>query len=882
MKPDIAAADHGQADFRLLAEKLSSLIALIRRDKLVYVNPAGCALLGRPLDWFLGRDFWEVVHPDDRQAAIARARARAAGIRQPRRLRERLLDSNGRTLWMDYTIDVVQIDGQPTTLCTGHDVTEHRRVEGELRCSEARLAEAQRIACVGSWEWDVASNRVVWSDELCRIFGTEPSRFGGTIDGYLQVVHQDDRALAWQVIQQALQHGSTFEFEHRVQLAGGDVRVIFGRGQVFRDAAGAPQRVAGTGQDITEQRRMQHRLQHSEERFRLAFTHAAIGKAIVDRDGRILQVNPAACRILGHSEAELLQLDTAAVTHPDDRARTAALLQRLLHGSEAAAALEQRMLHKDGRVVHCHLNLTAVREPGCAQVYCIAEFEDESERRRALEALRGSEERFRNLCTQAPVMLMSFDPDGRIRDVSNFWLQTTGYQRGEVVGQPGWRFITQDSQERLQRAIELNRQNDEVVIRNLPLQGICKDGRTIDLLSTSVAEVGDAGEHKGAICVQINLTDLQRAEAALSESAERYRALVEHAPEAIMVLDVEQNRFVDANAPAERLFGYSRQRLLTMGPLDFCPQHQAEGRRSCDVVAEEHHKVLAGDTAVFEFTHVDSNGREIVCQTTLTRLPAAGRRLIRATIVDVTEQKQLQEQVRHADRLAAVGVLAAGVAHEIGNPLMALSMAAQSLERRTPDDYTQTKLQLIREHIDRIARIVRQMGDLARPPSGARRRTDLDQLLRRAVDVVRYDHRARNAEIVYRLHGGLPAVEIAEDELTQVCINLALNAFDAMADNPAERPRRLTIASAVDAGRVRVTFSDTGGGVAPAARSRLFQPFFTTKAGGQGSGLGLSVSLRILQEHGGALRLDAGDGPGATFVFELPVAAAAGAAEPDA
>ncbi|HEX6810727.1 MAG TPA: PAS domain S-box protein [Planctomycetota bacterium] len=748
MNPDVPqahpAARCAAADFQSLAETLSSLIALIRGTKIIYANPAACALIGRPKEWFIDRDFWEVVHPDDRETAIARGKARAAGIAQQKRIRERLLHADGHVIWMDYSIDVVMFEGQPTTLCTGHDVTEQRRIEEQLARSEARLAEAQRIGSIGSWEWDVPGDKVTWSDEMVRIYGTGPCEFGSSLQDYLELVHPEDRELARTRMEQALRRGGPFAFEHRIVRADGQVRTISGRGEVFRDASGAPVRAAGTGQDISEKRRMERELQQSEERFR-------------------------------------------------------------------------------------------------------------------------------NLCLQAPVMLMSFDPEGRVRDVSNFWLQTTGYARHEVIGQLGFGFITPDSRERLERAIEENRRHNEVVIRNMPLRGICKDGSTIDLLSTSVAEVDDAGEQRGAICVQINLTDLQRAEQALQESAERYRALVEHAPEAIMVLDVELDRFVDANERAEKLFGYSRERLLTMGPLDFCPERQADRRASCEVVECEHNKVLAGGTAVFEFTHVDAAGREIVCQTQLTRLPAAGRQLIRATITDITELKQLQEKVRHAEKLAAVGVLAAGVAHEIGNPLMALSMAAQSLERRTGDAYTQNKLSLIREHIDRISRIVRQMSDLARPPNGRRADHDLNRIVRRAVEMVRYDKRARNAEIDYQLAERLPSVELVEDELTQVCINLALNAFDAMADNPPERPRRLTIHSIAAPGMLRLTFQDTGPGVPHGVRSRLFQPFFTTKDVGQGSGLGLSVSYRILQEHDGRLALDESVTEGAAFVLELPI-----------
>jgi PAS domain S-box-containing protein len=746
MRSDNAQAEigfrEGQADFLSLAETLSSFIALIQDDELIYVNPAGCALLGRPKEFFVGRHLWEVIHSDDRESAIARAQAWLAGGPRPKRLTERLLHADGRTVWLDYSLDVVQFEGCPTTLVTGHDVTEQRRIEEELGRSEARLAEAQRIGHIGSWEWDVLASRIVWSDELCRIFGVTPREFGGTLEGYLSIVHPEDRTVARAVMERALHEGGPFAFEHRVIHKDGSIRTIFGWGEVFMDSSGAPVRVAGTGQDITERRQME-------------------------------------------------------------------------------------------------------------------------------EDLRRSEERFRNLCTQAPVMLMSFDPSGCVREVSNYWLQTMGYEREEIVEKDGWRLLTPESRNRLREAVEENQRNQETVIKNFPLRGIRKDGSTIDLLSTSVAEVSDSGESKGAICVEIDLTDLQRAEAALRESEERYRALVEHAPEAIMVLDVDKGHFVDANARAEQLFGYSRERLLTMGPLDFCSEHQANGRASCDVLEDKHKRVLEGETPVFEFTHVDARSREIHCQTRLSSLPAAGRRLIRATTTDISELKELQEKVRRADKLAAAGALAAGVAHEIGNPLMALSMAAQSLERRACDDYTQMKLALIREHCERISRIVRQMSELARPQSGQRASCDLNEIVRRAVDMVRYDGRAKGSEIRYELAEHLPEVPAVEDELTQVCINLALNAFDAMAANPPDRPRRLTIRSAASETAVSVSFRDTGAGVPPSARQRLFEPFFTTKEAGRGSGLGLSVSYRILEEHQGVLRFEELV-EGAAFVFELP------------
>lgn len=722
-----------RADFRSLAETLSSLIALIQGDQLIYVNPAGCAILGYPKDFYIGRNFWDVVHPDDRENAIARGRARQAGIPQPKRLVERLVHADGHAVWVDYSVDVIQFEGRPTTLVTGFDVTERFKAEEVLRKNQANLAESQRIAHVGGWEFDPATNRVAWSDEMFRIFGFDPKTTEPSYELFLSRLHPDDRALL---------NAAPFECELRMTRTDGANRILWTSGRVDLDPNGRPVRIYGAAQDITE-------------------------------------------------------------------------------------------------------------------------------RRRAEEGLRDSEQRFRNLFTLAPVMMMSFAPDGKVRDVSNYWLQTMGYSREDIIGQEGWGFITQESEKRLRQAIEENERNHELVIKNMPIKGVKKDGTTIDLLSTSVADMDDRGECKGAICVEINLTDLQRAEEALRESEERYRALVEHAPEAIMVLDVETDRFVDANAHAATLFGWPRERLLSMGPEDFCAERQS-GCKSDEELDCEVEKVLQGETRVYEMPTRTASGRTIHCQTRLSRLPAAGRKLVRITTTDITELKQLQEKVRHAEKLAAVGVLAAGVAHEIGNPLMALSQAAQSLERRSCDDYAKNKLALIGEHIDRISRIVRQMSNLARPQNSAKKACDLNQVIRRSVDMVRYDKRSKNSEVLYELADNLPALEVIEDELMQVFINLALNAFDAMAENPAERPRRLTIRSAAQPSCVRISFHDSGTGVAPEIRPKLFQPFFTTKETGRGTGLGLSVSYRILQEHKGSLRLEDGGAPGAVFVMELP------------
>jgi PAS domain S-box-containing protein len=723
--------------FLALAETRSALIALVQGDKIVYMNPAGCEMMGRPREEIVGRNFWDFVHPDSQEEVKTRGRARQAGAVLPRRVEDRLVRPDGQDVWMDYTIDVMQVGGKPTTLVNGFDVTENRRMQAQLR--------------------------------------------------------------------------------------------------------------------------------QSEERFRAAFHNASIGKCITSLELGLMQVNPAFCRMVGYTETELLAMDRAilAITHPEDRDSGRESVAAMLAGQERSMHLVKRYLHKQGHVVWGVLTTTLVRDPQGEALYFVSEVEDITERKRADEALRRSEERFRRLFRDCPVTMCTVDENNRIRDVNDCWTATFGYTREEVIGQRGLDFVAPEDRARLEGNGPGQWPAWVTTMRDQPVQGLRKDGTLVDLLVTTVPEQDEHGRILGLICVSIDVTVLRENEA-------RYRTLVECAPEAIVVANAETRRFVDANACAEGLFGMTREQLLTRDVLDTSPPMQANGRTSADYAAEVIGRALAGENPVFEWTHIGEGGCEVPCRIHLSRLPAAGRNLVRATITDISGEKRLQEQMRHQEKMAAMGLLAAGVAHEIGNPLLALSMAAQSLERKSNDPYAQRKLGLIREHIDRIARIVRQMNDLARPQRAERSRTDLNRTLERAIEVARFDRRASGVEVRLEL-GAIPLVVAAEDQLTQVCLNLALNAFDALSGNPPGRERVLTVATQVEGARVRVIFDDTGPGVPAEHQARLFQPFFTTKQSGKGTGLGLPVSHRIVQEHGGTLSFENRAGGGARFTFDIPL-----------
>lgn len=231
-------------------------------------------------------------------------------------------------------------------------------------------------------------------------------------------------------------------------------------------------------------------------------------------------------------------------------------------------------------------------------------------------------------------------------------------------------------------------------------------------------------------------------------------------------------------------------------------------------------------------------------------------------VEDITNRKELEAEALHASRLAVIGQLAAGIAHEIGNPLASLHARVQLMRRRPEPELIHESADVLERQIERIGRIVRGVSHLARSGAGSRGTVDVDSVVREAVSLVEMDRRAK-AVIVRCSFAALPPVRGARDELMQVVLNLLLNAVEAMSGGGT-----LEVTTSAADGHVRIAIGDSGAGIDAAVRARLFQPFFTTKA--DGTGLGLSICQTLVRAHGGTIEVESDPGRGSRFTLVLP------------
>lgn len=244
---------------------------------------------------------------------------------------------------------------------------------------------------------------------------------------------------------------------------------------------------------------------------------------------------------------------------------------------------------------------------------------------------------------------------------------------------------------------------------------------------------------------------------------------------------------------------------------------------------------------------------------------------------DITEWKTVQQQIAQSEKLAAIGQLAAGVMHEINNPLATIGACIEAVEGRLRDigtgvaDGIGEYLEIMDSEVQRCKRIVGELLDLSRPRAGVAREVDLNALVEETIHLLKHHDRFRSLTIRRELARELPSVMAVSDQLIQVFMALMLNAADAM---EARGTLTITTSRAGREDEVMIAFSDTGHGIAKADLQKIFEPFYTTKPQGRGTGLGLSICYSIIAEHRGRIAVDSTLGRGSTFSIYLPVAPA--------
>ncbi len=358
--------------------------------------------------------------------------------------------------------------------------------------------------------------------------------------------------------------------------------------------------------------------------------------------------------------------------------------------------------------------------------------------------------------------------------------------------------------------------------------------------------------------------DRDRLALKLELNQQHLKNILHTSDAAIMVVD-QNEKFIAWNKGAEKIFGYTEDEVIGQKSSLLLPTGKKYFEELNFIIEEVGEK---GFARISETERRAKGGKIIPVELNITKLPTkegdyTGRTVI---IKDSTEVKKLQQQIDQSEKLAVIGQLAAGVAHEIGNPLTSISSIVQLLQRKVKEEFVSEQLANIRSNIDRISKIVRELVDFSRPPGHERSTIQVTDVIKTAIGIVKYDKRVKKVEFIVKLEPDMPKINLVPDQILQVFINILFNALDAIEGNG-----KIEVKSYHTKDSVFIEIKDNGCGMDKETISKIFDPFFTTKEVGKGTGLGLSVSYGIIKKFMGDILVQSEVRKGSTFTIKLPI-----------
>lgn len=323
-------------------------------------------------------------------------------------------------------------------------------------------------------------------------------------------------------------------------------------------------------------------------------------------------------------------------------------------------------------------------------------------------------------------------------------------------------------------------------------------------------------------------------------------------------------KIIYVNPAYERISGYTRDELIGRNPNII-----SSGRQSKKFWEKIWKHILSGKQWIGEVQNRRKNGELIYTSLAISPILDEEKVVIGffGAHRDITEQKLLEQQLVRSQKMETFGTLAAGIAHEVGNPLTAISSLVQLIQRTTGEEFVSEKLELVKNQVNRINKIIRELVDFSRPSGYIVQGVSVNAILKDALNIVQYGKKVRAITFNIQLAEGLPQVYVVADQLVQVFINILMNAVDACEGMIAT----IDVVSFFDEEQVKVHIADSGTGIPENQLGKIFDPFFTTKEIGKGTGLGLWVSLGIIKNFSGDIHVESEVGKGTTFEISLPM-----------
>ena len=615
--------------------------------------------------------------------------------------------------------------------------------------------------------------------------------------------------------------------------------------------------------DITERQKAEKTLRRSEERYRTILEETGDGYFETDLAGNFTYINDAQARLLGYSKEELIGANYKTFTPEEAVKAVFKAYHDMYETGEPLKDFTDKVIRKDGSLGFAETSAFPIRNDKGEIIGFRGVRRDITERKQAEEALKESNLLIESVLESAPDGVYLMDLKGTFLYGNKKAEEIVGYERDELIGKSflDLNLLPEEQLEKAVKLLECNNRGQSTGPDDLQLK---KRNGTLVWIEINTSVIW-RGEERQVIGFVRDITGRKETENALRQSEENYRTLFDSAVVGICVIDFDAMRVVTGNQAAARILGFSSiKEAIRMNPLDLVPPDERQWiiKLMMDLSEQDSQQI-------YELRMITKDGREIWISAGGARVMHQGKLMGLVSFTDITEQKRQSEQLMLSDRLASIGELAAGAAHEINNPLTTVIGFSQLLMEKDVSDDIHQDLALIHSEAQRAVGVTKNLLAFARKHKPVKQLNQINGIIEDVLKLRTYEHKIKSIEVEKQLAPDLPESMVDYFQMQQVFFNIVINAEYFMTQ--AHNRGTLTITTENHNDTVKISFADDGPGIPPENLSQIFNPFFTTKETGKGTGLGLSICHGVVSEHSGQIYARSRPGEGTTIFIELPI-----------
>jgi PAS domain S-box-containing protein len=862
--------------YRLLAENANDIIFTADMDlKFTYISPSVTRLRGYTVEEAMAQPLDAIMTPSSLETLMNVFREEleieSRGTEDPSRMRRLEMEEyckDGSTIWTETTFAGLR-DANGTlieTLGITRDITERKRAERALKESEERYRSLFANSIEAAFTTDLKGHFTDVNGGFEAISGYSRDELIGL--DYRRVMDSDNAERIFKAYNRLyLTREPIKDLTYNFIKKDGEVRTVEAYVNNLYDGDTIVG-FQGTFRDVTEKRRIQEALIQSEAKYRELIENAIDLIFLVDLEGNFLEVNESLLRETGFSEDEILTSNFQEFLHPDDIGIALTAYEKGRAGQPFE--FEMRGKKKDGSYGWYSFIIRPIGDAAGKPIYVHGIARDITEKKRADEALKVSEEKYRRVIENAQESI-TIIVDGVFHYANPMTERLTGYTLDELRTKSFADLVHPENREEIVKEIGRKLSGDQVTYPT-DFRYVTKDGETgwYEGVAVSIPWEGKPA----ILSFARDITQRKLAEEALRESEEKFKNVFETSRDLMYICTLD-GKILEVNEAAKRFFGYSQNEFEEINISDFyaCPEERdALVRKVLENGYLEDHEMLvknregvAFDALVTVVTKRDKNGKAVGLQGSLR---------------DITEKKKLEQQLIQGQKMEAIVSLAGGIAHNFNNILTGIMGYSEYLiSRKTEEDPDYKALVTIHQGTIRAAELTRQLLNTARTGQYSPVKVDINEVVEKVLPLVVGTFN-KSIEIRTYLDANLTAIEGDYGQLEQSLLNLCINARDAMpsggkliietTNRKLDKDFVKTHLDTEEGNYVVLSVTDTGVGMAPEIKDRIYEPFFTTKGQSGGTGLGLATVYGIVKRHTGTITVYSEMGKGTTFKLYFP------------